>query len=516
MTRPAADYGCAMSVPRISIVLALVALAAGCGGGSAASKSGGGSSPAAARAFPEHALAFVDVNLDRDSAAWKRAEAVGARFPSWPRFVARVQALLNRPADDGGSYRADVAPWLGDEAAFAVTGIDVTDQANPVDFAAYAAVKDAGRLRGELLSHHYPRARTYRGFDQYRSNDGQSYIAVADDAVLAANTEAGLHSALDALSGASPSLADSQRYRHAIAGLPTSRLVTAYADATQVGRLVSLAALGGTGPAFPAAPMARLAQTLHEAGSITASLGADSGGVRLTMNATPDPGRTLPQAFLRRNAPPVLAADVPADAFAYAGGQMGPVPPGFGGPGQAQSMRAFARLTGLSWKRDIAPLLSDTLAAYAAPGLPVTGALLLHPRSPGAAAAAMRRITAALHRLEPDLRVRDTPDGQRIAVGPGFAVSWRRAGDVIAVSNDPAAGEPQSPSLTQGAGWRSVARLAGVPDRVGFLAYLNTPALMRAFPVPPDPDAAHLGSLVAWSTSAPGGAHFVVYLQVLG
>src|ERR671936_498970 len=233
-----------------------------------------------------------------------------------------------------------------------------------------------GLRRGELSSHHYPRAGTYRGFDQYRSNDGQSYLAVADDAVLAANTEAGLHSALDALSGASPSLADSQRYRHAIAGLPTSRLVTAYADATQVGRLVSLAALGGTGPAFPAAPMARLAQTLHEAGSITASLGADSGGVRLTMNATPDPGRMLPRAFLRRNAPPVLAADVPADAFAYAGGQMGPVPPGFGGPGQAQSMRAFARLTGLSWKRDIAPLLSDTLAAYAAPGLPVTGALL--------------------------------------------------------------------------------------------------------------------------------------------
>lgn len=492
------------------ILLAAALLAAGCGAGRTSASAG----PSAATAIPDHPLVVVDVNLDRGSAAWRAAEAVGARFPHWRRLVAQIHRSLDHTSG-GMRYDRDIAPWLGSEAAIAVTGVNLTDSAHPVDVVAFVAVTDRDRLEAELRSHHGRRLTAYHGADQFRDTQDGSYAAVTAHALLLANTLPALHAAEDALRGAAPRLADDARYRAAMAQLPSNSLVTAYADGQRLGQLLSLAELAPTFPAAERARLATLASSLHAAGSFTASLGAEPGGVRLTFNATPAPGASLPAAEARPEGPPPLVGRVPAGAFAYLGALGGASPSAFAG--NPASLRAFSRLTGLSYARDVAPLLSGGYAAYAAPGMPISAALLLQPRDPTAATMAMRRVTAAIARLASGTRVRPLPagTGQELVTGPGPPVEWRRLGGVIAVSNDPAAGRPQRDDLEASPAWRSLAAQAHVPAHVGFLAYVGIHQLLRLMTAAPDPDADHLGGLVMWTTSGPSGAHFEAYLQVL-
>ncbi len=490
------------------IALAAALLAAGCGAAHTSASAG----PSAAQAIPDHPLVVVDLNLDRGSGAWRAAEAVGARFPHWRRLVAQVHRSLD-DTSGGMRYDRDIAPWLGSEAAVAVTGVNLADSAHPVDYVAFVAVTDRDRLESELRSHHGRRLTGYHGADQFRDTQDSTYAAVTKHALLLANTLPALHAAEDALRGAAPRLSDDPRYHAAMAQLRANSLVTAYADGSRLGQLLSLAGLAPTVPAAERAQLTRLATTLHAAGSLTASLGADAGGVRLTVNALPPPGGQAPATSARPDGPPALIGRVPTSAFAYLGAPGGLSPTSAGA--NAASLRAFRQVTGLSYTRDVAPLLSGAYAAYAAPGLPVSAALLLQPRNPAAATAAMGRVTTALTRLAPDVRVRPLPagTGQELVIG-GLPIEWRRLGDIIAVSNDPAAGRPQAGDLEASPAWRSLAAQAHVPASVGFLAYLDVHGLLGLMMPVPDPDAAHLGGLAAWTTSGPSGAHFEAYLQV--
>jgi hypothetical protein len=491
------------------IALAAALLAAGCGAAHPSASAG----PSAAQAIPDHPLVVVDLNLDRGSGAWRAAEAVGARFPHWRRLVAQVRRSLN-DASGGMRYDRDIAPWLGSEAAVAVTGVNLTDSAHPVDYVAFAAVTDREKLESELRAHHGRQLAGYHGTDQFRDTQDKSYAAVTEHALLLANGLPALHAAEDALRGAAPRLSGDPGYRSAMARLPENSLVTAYADGSRLGQLLSLAGLAPTVPAAERAQLARLATTLHAAGSLTASLGADAGGMRLTVNAAPPPGSPDPATRTRPDGPPPLIARVPATAFAYLGVPGGLSPTSLAG--NSASLRAFRQVTGLSYVRDVAPLLSGAYAAYAT-SRPMSAALLLQPRDPAAATAAMGRVTAALARLAPDVRVRPLPAGagQELRVGAGPPIEWRRLGDVIAVSNDPVAGRPQASDLEASPAWRSLVAQAHVPAHLGFLAYLDVHELLGLATSAPDPDAAHLGGLAVWTTSGPAGAHFEAYLRIL-
>jgi Protein of unknown function (DUF3352) len=498
------------------ILLVATLLAAGCGAGRT-----GSSAPQAdaLRGIPAHALAVVQIDLDHGSTAWRAAEAVGARFPHWNRLVAQVHRSLDAPSG-GMRYDRDIAPWLGSSAAIAVTGVDVTDAAHPVDVVASVDVTDTAKLEAELRAHQGRRIADYHGAAQYLDTKGNEYAAVSGHTLLVANTLASLHAGEDALRGAAPRLASDRTFRSAMARLPKDSLVTAYADGRRLGQFLTLATLAPTFPPSEQAQLRSLAGTLQTSGSFTASLGADAGGVRLTMNATPPPGGSLPASLARPDGAPALIDEVPANAFAYLGARGGGASPGAppaGLPGNAASLHAFAQVTGLSVKRDIVPLVNGDFAAYAAPGMPLSVAVLLQPRRPAAAASAMYRIVAAARRLSPGLRVSRLRGGQGqvLPIGPGVNATWRRIGGLIALSNDPAAGSTPPAALRASSAWRSFAAQAHIPGQVGFLGYVNVHQLLQALEPVPDPDASRVGGFAMWSTTGRSGAHFDAYLQVL-
>jgi Protein of unknown function (DUF3352) len=503
-----------LPAPVIALAAAALALAgAGCGG---ATGTGGGSDVAtAAHAFPAHPLAFVDVNLDRGSAAWKQADAVGSRFPGWSRLMTQLQTKLQQTSGHGASFAKDIEPWLGGQAAVAVTGLNVFDRAHPVSVAAYVAVKDEGALKGDLPAMHETPAGSYHGFAIFKHGT-QEVAAVGKGALLISNSTATLHQQIAALDGG-PSLAGQQSFTQAMATLPADSLIRAYADGVKLGQVASLAALGApAGMGGTPAQTEKLAKGLQSIGSLTAAFGADHGGLRLTFNAVPAPGHTLPKQLTGSgDAAQSLLADVPANAFAYLSGGAPSSALGATDPSLSKMLKLS---TGLNWAKDVAPLLSGRVAAYAGPGAPLTAAVLLKPADPAAATAALTRITAAIAGRDPTLHFHWLPGhrGQVAAVRPGLTVGWHRTGDVIAISNSLTAGAAQSSPLSANALFQSIAHQAGLPQNVSSLGYFSVPSLLSALPAGGSQKGVvdHLGGLLMWSAVDSSGAHFTAFLSV--
>lgn len=461
--------------PLLAVALAL----AGCG----SSGAGSGSAEKAAAAFPDHPLAYVSVNLDQGSSAWKTAKAVVSRLPSGRTAVARLEHEMQSTT---GGFATNVEPWIGSQAAFAVTGVDVGNPRVPVDVAGYVDVRDESALESALARQHVRKTGSDGDFTLYRIRGGQAFAAVGHGALLASNDRATLHRQITLLSGGAGSLADDAVFQQRMAALPAGSLVEIYADLHQVAGLLSLASMGGAGSGADPAALAKVARTLGKAGTLTGSLGADAHGFRLTLNTSGTSGHAP-------SGPPALISHVPANAFAYIGGNL-----------RAPGHLALPNLPGLASNPQAArlvanllPLLDGRVAAYAAPGAPLTGALLSQPADPAAATRAARRLA-------------------RIASHSSSApISAHRTGGLVVLSNDPHAGALQTAGLASSKGFESAAQAAGLPTSVGFLAYVGFPQIVKALPqAGSNPDARHLGGLLVWTTRDAAGSHLVAYLQI--
>ncbi len=122
------------------------------------------------------------------------------------------------------------------------------------------------------------------------------------------------------------------------------------------------------------------------------------------------------------------------------------------------------------------PLLSGEHAITVGPGLPVSAALLLKPADATKGEATLRKVTAALAK-QGVATFTDANGGQTTQVS-GLPVGWRRAGDLLAISNDPKAGDAVSSSLADDASWKDFQKAIGVPDSVTGILYVNVGRLL--------------------------------------
>jgi hypothetical protein len=95
---------------RIGVVAAAAAalLAAGCGGSAGGNKQASGGESIA----PGNAVAYLSVDTDVDSAAWKKAQALLDRFPGKDKILSHLRSSLE---DEGLDWETDVEPALGNE-----------------------------------------------------------------------------------------------------------------------------------------------------------------------------------------------------------------------------------------------------------------------------------------------------------------------------------------------------------------------------------------------------------------
>ena len=523
-TRP-----CPRALPLALLALLTALLAAACGGASGTSAAIGaaGTDGKAAQAVPADTLLFLDANIDQGSDAWKKLEALGSRFPDWPNLTAELRRSLTSASSDGVSFEKDIRPWLGGEAGLAVTSVAPSATSMSGVFVAYLQSTDDGKLAAALQKGGKAKQTGSRdGYDLYTASDASgsaTYAAVGRGAMLVSNRQSALARAIDAREGKTTRLADLDRFQAALAELPKDNLVVGYVDGPALAQLadVALAQAGTRAPQGSAQQLEQLRSQLAAFRAASFSFGAEDHGFRFRAATLLDKAKAAAAGLTQKPFTPSLLGNVPATAFAYAGFQnLGPslqrllqqasATPGVGG--QVQSLE---QQSGISLAGDLVPLLSGEHALFAGAGTPFSAGLLLHPADPAKGAETLRKLTAAVAKQAPGFQPAPLPSGtgERVTVQPGLAVQWRKAGDVLAISNDPAAGDAQGSSLRDSAAFKRVRAEAGQSGDVTGLLYADIPAMVDfaaslGQPVT-DPQVkanlSHIGPFLAWGAAKDDG-----------
>ena len=354
----------------------------------------------AARATPADAAVYVNVYLQPSSGQKMNLLGLVGRLPGFrdgATMESKIHEVAQRLVSQAGiDYAANVRPWLGTQAALAVTPSDAVGSTwhllllaavrDPV--AARAAVP---RLMARPGATYAPEA--YRG-QQAMMSTGTSY-ALLDDLLLVADTPDRLRAALDANADAAPSLADSAGYAAAMRTVPADHLASFYLN---LGRLAPVDADGRLG-GYATAALALTAQPngLHLDGSAPFAAGAANaaapaafalGSQRSSLTAWMQRSISAELiVFGLRQTIVGLEAELAADpSFAQATDAL-------------NQLRAIAAVgLGINVDRDLLPLF-DGEAALALRSLDPAGPhgqLLLSPSDPVAAQAALNRMRDGL------------------------------------------------------------------------------------------------------------------------
>ncbi len=565
------------------VLLAIVALVAACGGSdeekqgataattAAADTSGGATSAAAdtanaappegavalgaagtdgkgAAAVPADALAFVSVNIDRESDGWKKFIEVSSRFPGFAKVAADFQKEISTPSGDGTDFAKDIEPWLGGEVAVGVIGIDISDPQSPKaqvvgyveskdDAAAAAAIAKGGDAK--------PAAdyQGYKVFDGTSEGDSQEmWAGVGDGALLIATSEADLHTGIDTRAGdQAASLAGSADFGATLGKLPQNNMAVVYVNGAKAADLlkVALAAaqaqtandggVAGSAAAGLAASQAQLQKAVDQLASLKGigmSFGAEDAGYRLRTVVTGDPAYIGQMGGVYS---PKLLERVPADAYAFVsfrdlGKNLQPQIEALLAqqPSAKDQLEQAEAMLGLSLNDDVFPMLMNEHALFVGPGLPVGVGLLLTPTDQEGAAKVMRQLVALGTQAQPGTVASDITGGQQVTI-QGLPVVWRQVDGVLAISNVASAGDKPSQNLSQSPSYQAALAAAGTPAEVSQLAFVDVQkaiaagqALSGGYSAEAMANLAPLTSIVAWSESADDTATADLFVGVGG
>lgn len=470
----------------LTALIGIVLTSAGCGGG------GEKAPPSrAAKLVPADALVLLDVSTDPGRPAVKRANKLIARFPSLP---ALRDTLLTRLSaiGPGVSYRRDVEPWLGDEAALALLNSAGSTAGSEI----VLAVKDRTKAEAFLSRTAGP-----AGQITYRGTRIASYGTVSTAFVgrfLVVGPEASLRAAIDLAHDPARALSGSDAYRKAAAGAPADRVASLYASTAGVTRLLATqgGALGAGG--------ALLNQPGLKATSIALSPHDD--GVALRIHSVLDPklthGTPRTQPFA-----PQLADAVPSDAMAYldlkgldrAAGRLLQAGLAGGGTGQQigrllqRARRDLAAKAGVNLDRDVLPLFRGEVAIWLKPAVPAPILTIISATTDeNATRTAFAKLQAPVAKL---LTPRVNSAGQQpvfeehdqgstkvfaLRLGPGIELDYAVFDGKLVISTSPqgiAAVKQRKTSLTGSDAFK--ATLGDRPSKVTSLVFLDFSQLLR-------------------------------------
>lgn len=277
------------------LTLAVTALTA-CG------KDAAPASSDAASLVPTDAVIYGEATIAPSGDQKQQLEGLVAKFPGGKDIGAKIEQSLERSISKSGdsiSYKDDIKPWLGDEAAIFVGGFGVGSE--PRDIAALLATDDEDKAL-DAVKKSEPKAKdaSYEDVDYVTfSDDGDQMAAGALDGFLVVGTLSGFKSAVSASKG--DGLAGTDRYQQALEGADEDRLGFVYVDTKAIADLAK--GLPGGEQAL------KSLKGLDEGFVATVSADADGAQIAATAKASASPlGPLLGEGS-------DLLGDVPADAW---------------------------------------------------------------------------------------------------------------------------------------------------------------------------------------------------------
>jgi Protein of unknown function (DUF3352) len=280
----------------VAVLLAALIIA-----GVAVALSGGSGAPITASGttavIPGDALAYASVSLDRGNPSVRQALAVANRLPGFGvaggSALGRVDEVL--AGGHAVDYSGQIAPWIGGTAGLALLNSTTSTAGSLV----VAEVADRARARQFVRAEGARPDGSYRDTPLLRYPNGNVLAVVGSDLVI--GQAASVRAALDAASGARPSLTTDAAYRRAAAAAPSDSVVDAYASPAGVRRVLAgqsgvLGAFGGL-----------LSQPRLQ--GVGLWLAPTAGGARITIHSVLGPGGSAGRSFS-----PSLQSVIPAGA----------------------------------------------------------------------------------------------------------------------------------------------------------------------------------------------------------
>lgn len=268
-----------MRALRIAALFVTAFALAGCGGAEEAATGDG------AKIVPASAPVFISVDSDLSSSQWQTVDDLLRKFPARPQVLSWLRSTLR---EENLDYEQDVKPALGEEIDlvwidFADGGRNVVGLTQPKDEEAFRRLVAKSDASGDDVV-----LREFRGW------------------TIFAQSEEAIERFRDAAVRPGDKLADEGVFKDALAELPDSALVKAYASGESLTQLLGRV-FGGFGGGWRALPSDQRSEF------IAAALAAEGDGLRLVgaQRAATEP-KTKPTVFGSK-----LIDDVPGDAVAF-------------------------------------------------------------------------------------------------------------------------------------------------------------------------------------------------------
>jgi hypothetical protein len=496
------------------VALALAGLVlAGCGSSDSASAVAGaaGTDGRAAQAFPASTAAFLDANIDESSPSWKRLLALGARFPSWPKFAAEIQKGMSGQTGGDSPTLAQLRSWLGPEVAIGVLDVP-TDGSDPTVLG-FAEVRDRAQIEAALKQDADIKGLGTSGDYDLFGGAADATIAISADTALVSNSRAAVDAAIARLGGSGEKLAEVPAFKDTLSKLATDNILVAYAPGSTLPKLIALGRKNDPtqrSQGVSQAQFEQLSAKLAVVRSLGFSFGATDNGVRIRGTTLLNGDASgLPAAYT-----PALLARVPASSWLVASfGDVGAsarsgIDQALGSnPGAQQQVKQVEAVLGVTLD-DAYALIGGEHALYAGPGAPVSAGLILHPSDPARGATTLRALTRLL--TQQGIKFQDTTDGQSAAI-QGFTARWRAVDDVIGIGTDAAVGNAAKDSIVDSDKFKRVLAEDGVDSgsKTLGLVYVDVPSLINlasAFGIFNDATDAetldnlkHIGGVLFWT-----------------
>ncbi len=398
---------------KVILFVAVVSIAAlvaiGCGQDDTAASG-------AAELVPAGSVMYGEATLKPEGDQKEAIDAILAKFPGGGEAGDKLKDLIEkglRESDAPVSFKDDIEPWLGDEAAFFVSSIGTTGDAEST--AGLIATEDEDKARAALEKSAEGKitTKTYRDVE-YLTDESDEAGAVFEGFVVL-GSEAGVKAVIDTSKGGK-TLSDDEGYRNALDDAADDRLGLFYMNSPEL--LRSLRESG--------APLPDSFKKFFEE-PFLATLDADKDGV-VFEGTVPE---VLGRASLFGQASE-LVEELPGDSWlAVAQTDFGKLldfyADAFAGVagGRDAIEQQFRAATGLDLQKDVIDWMGDFGVFVRGTKVPeLDGALIIETKDE----AASGRLIAALERLAKSQAEGDVRIGPLTAPGGGDGFTAQGAG----------------------------------------------------------------------------------------
>lgn len=258
----------------------------------------------ASELVPAGSVMYAEANLAPEGDQKQAIDSILSKFPGGGEAGDKLKDLIEkglRESDAPISFKKDIEPWLGDEAAFFVGGIGQSGNAKAT--AALVATTDEDKARdtleksaeGKLTKHDYKDV-------EYLTDDSDQAGAVFDG-FLVLGTEDGVKAAIDT-SKDGRKLSDDENYKKAIEDAASDRLGFFYVNSPEL-----VNAMREVGTPLPES----LRKFFKE--PVAATVDADDDGVVFEADVPAE----LAQSFAFLGQASDVLGDLPADSWLAVG-----------------------------------------------------------------------------------------------------------------------------------------------------------------------------------------------------